>query len=57
MESAQYFYLGERIFEKSCGFVCRIHRIRVDGSRYRKEKVAVGIQKYPTRVDGALIKA
>ena len=25
---------------KSCGFVCRIYLIRVDGSRIRKEKVA-----------------
>ena len=25
---------------KGCGFVRRIHRIRVDGSRIRKEKVA-----------------
>ena len=25
---------------KICGFVCRIHRIRVDGSHIRKEKVA-----------------
>ena len=28
-----------RADSKSCGFVCRIHRIRVDGSRIRKGKV------------------
>ena len=35
----KHFLSGERI-QKRCGFVCRNHRIRVDGSRIRKEKVA-----------------
>ena len=34
-----------RADSKSCGFVCRIHWIRVDRTRIRKEKVAD--QKYP----------
>ena len=33
------FHSEERI-QKNSGFICCIHRIRVDGSRIRKEKVA-----------------
>ena len=39
------FLSGERI-QKRCGFVCRNHRIRVDGSRIRKKKMW-RIQEYP----------
>ena len=45
------FHSGERI-KKKCGFVCRIHRIRVDGGRIRKEK-AVGFNNIRIRVDEA----
>ena len=33
-------YHSWRADSKSCGFICRVHRIRVDGSRIRKEKAA-----------------
>ena len=51
----QKFPLLWRADSKSCGFVCLIHRIRVDGSRIRKEKVAdsKSIQIRVRRVDGA----
>ena len=39
LESAQNSLLW-RADSKSCRLVCRVHRIRVDGSRIRKEKAA-----------------
>ena len=45
------FHSGERI-KKKCGFVCWIHRIRVDGGRIRKEKV-VGFNNIRIGVDAA----
>ena len=54
-----YFFQLWRAYSKRFGFVCRIHRIRVDGSRIRKEKVADSkISGYvwtgPLRVPGYL---
>ena len=43
-----------RVDSKSYGFVCRIHRIRVDGSLIRKEKKS-GFKNIRIRVDGTSI--
>ena len=44
-----------RADSKSCGFVCRIHRIRVDDSKPKPERKNSGLKNILIRVDGAWI--
>ena len=42
-----------RADSKSCGFVCRIHRIRVDDSKPKLERKNSGLKNIRIRMDGA----
>ena len=45
-----------KAFAKSSVFIDRFHRIRVDGSRIRKEKVAFSNENGKVHVDRALVQ-